>query len=688
MKEKKQLSDFERRQIKHRDIKLGISAIITAILYILGFIFRLQLTEKQEAIYSVFFLFALLFPALLLGINLIYKKLFHKHLNKKPVDYLQKIYLKHREQIETAAKRKLKLLKFLKLLNIIYGVLLLSCGCFITFSLPSIYEVTSTFPILLIAFIYISVFITRLYIPARNSYFKYDKTYVEEQDFPELYSLARKAANALGIKNDIKISLLPECNSGIAKIGNTYSVQIGVILLELANDEEMYNVLLHEFSHAANQAFYSNKLAHYNNWLSENNLLLNNFPFSSKFFCGLDLSFAFNYDIYLYTISLWFETEADRSMAKFGNSQAAASVLLKLKYYELSEWQSEAYDFEPYYLSEKQNEHPVTKAINQYKELEERFAPLWTECAEKEILSRSSSHPTLKMRFETIGATEFKTLDSKKSDNLEKDSKNAVAFVEKLLVAEHKDEYDELRNTNYVEPTETIKEWEENGKMLIPETYHEIINSLRFVGRNEEALELCNRAIAELDPVAACFATYIKAIFLMRRFDEAGIDLMYSVIDNYSNYINEGITVIGHFCCITGNQEELDRYRTRAVELTQLQKDEYSEIGVLNKGDRLSSEELPKELFTSILNYILEVSDDTIDNIYLVRKTISETLFTSVFIIKFNKDVETQVKYEVLDKIFNHLDTCSDWQFSLFDYVEVAKVKPEKIENSCVYSKQ
>ncbi len=688
MKAKQQLSDYERRQIKLRDIKLVISIATALILYFLGMLSQITLTENQEAIFAIIFLFSMLFPALLLCINIVYGKLFKKHLEKKPVTYLQNLYLKHREQSGTAAKKKLKTLKLIKFINFIYGLLLFTCGCYIAYVSPYfIKEISTAFPLLTVSSIYIAAFFTRLYLSNNKSYFKHDKTYVDEKDFPELYSLARKAANALGINNDIKISLLPECNSGIAKIGNTYSVQIGVILLDIINDDEIYNVLLHEFSHAANQAFYSNKLAHYNNWLGENNQLLIGFPFSSHFFKGLDIAFAFNYDIYSYTISIWFETEADKSMVKFGNPQVAASVLLKLKYYELYDWQCEAYDFEPYYLPEKQNEKTITKTINQYKEFEKKYSSLWNECAEKEILSRSASHPTLKMRFETIGATEFKTIDSKKTDALEKESKKAVEFVEKLLIEERADEYDDLRNANYIEPSETIKSWEENGKEIIPETYHEIINSLRFIGRNDEALELCDRVIAELDSVASCYATYIKAIFLMRRFDESGIDLMYSVINNYSNYIQDGLSVIGYFCCITGNQEELDKYRTNAVNLAQLHKDEYSQLSVLNKGDRLSSENLPEELLTSILDYILQVSDNTIDNIYLVRKTISESLFTSVFIIKFNKDVETQVKYEVIDKIFNHLDTCSDWQFSLFDYVDVAKVKPEKIENSCVYSR-
>ena len=50
-------------------------------------------------------------------------------------------------------------------------------------------------------------------------------------------------------------------------------------------------------------------------------------------------------------------------------------------------------------------------------------------------------------------------------------------------------------------------------------------------------------------------------------------------------------------------------------------------------------------------------------------------------------DTDDDTRYKILHKAFNYLDTCSDWQFSLFDYDDVKNVKIEDIAGSCVYSK-
>jgi hypothetical protein len=74
-------------------------------------------------------------------------------------------------------------------------------------------------------------------------------------------------------------------------------------------------------------------------------------------------------------------------------------------------------------------------------------------------------------------------------------------------------------------------------------------------------------------------------------------------------------------------------------------------------------------------------------NVYLVRKTISETFFTSAFIIHFYGGTD-EARNEIMHKIFRYLDSHpSDWHFSLFDYFEFPEVKVEKIPGSLVYSK-
>ena len=152
--------------------------------------------------------------------------------------------------------------------------------------------------------------------------------------------------------------------------------------------------------------------------------------------------------------------------------------------------------------------------------------------------------------------------------------------------------------------------------------------------------------------------------------------------------MNEALDEIGKFCCITGNQVELERYRERAVELLQKEKDEHSQINMLRRGDRLSAEHLPDGALEDVLAYIRTIDNGEIRRIYLVRKTVTETYFTSAFVVRFTEDSDPDAQRSILHKIFLYLDTVSDWQYSLFDYREVEKVRIEDVPGSLVYEKQ
>lgn len=173
---------------------------------------------------------------------------------------------------------------------------------------------------------------------------------------------------------------------------------------------------------------------------------------------------------------------------------------------------------------------------------------------------------------------------------------------------------------------------------------------------------------------------------MLHSFNEAGIDYIYKAIENNHNYIDEGLAVIGHFCCLTGQEDQLEIYRERAVGLAQENKI-YSEAGILNKRDKLSTESLPDGMLEDILEHITSEYSDNIEKIYLARKTITDDFFTSVFVIKIVSDTDDDTRYKILHKAFNYLDTCSNWQFSLFDHDDVKNVKIENVTGSCVYTK-
>ena len=191
----------------------------------------------------------------------------------------------------------------------------------------------------------------------------------------------------------------------------------------------------------------------------------------------------------------------------------------------------------------------------------------------------------------------------------------------------------------------------------------------------------------EFTGAAANYAHYMHGCFLLRSYDDAGIAHIYQAIEGNSNYIETGLEMLGQYCCITGNQQELDKYRSQSMDIMQQQKDVYREIGVLRKNDRLQPEDLPEDLLKPLLAYIAAADEGVVDKIYLVRKVITEDFFTSVVVVKFREEANAMSRKDMEDKLFQYLDTCSDWQFSLFDYDSVARVKVETIPNSCIYSK-
>lgn len=171
-------------------------------------------------------------------------------------------------------------------------------------------------------------------------------------------------------------------------------------------------------------------------------------------------------------------------------------------------------------------------------------------------------------------------------------------------------------------------------------------------------------------------------------FDESGIDYIYTAVDDNMNFFDEGMEMIGKFCCITGRQKELDEYRHRVVELAQKDKDEYSKTSEISNKDKLVSEHLPDGMLENILGFITSQEGDIVDKVYLVRKIISPTFFTSAFIVHFRGGTDKE-RDAVLHNIFRYLDSYPvDWQFSLFNLEDHPDLKLEKIEGSLVYEKK
>ncbi len=667
---------------------MAVSFIVALGAMIGGIVLSEELSAQLQELSQWLLGISIAVAAVALLANIVLEKWYVGRFNNRQVSQVYQFIYSHREHAERTAKQKLSLLKRWRFFTGVYSLLLGVLGLCVALCGGILYDSGSAVVLCFAASLLIMCAFSRIRFAVSQNIFDEDKSYVSEQQYPHLYAIAKKAAQTIGCDGRIRLALLPNCNAGIAKVGQTYSVQLGAILLCLLSEEEMYSVLLHEFAHMTADNSKAMKERNYNTWLHSGKTPHYTSGITNLFFGFFDGFYALQFVLYDYASAIGVESAADQAMLLSKDPTAVASALLKLKYYELFDWEKGTQDAPCMYEPEMPDQQLLAKELERFRQAMEQKSGKWQQLLGVEIQSRSATHPTLKLRLEALGIREPRILVAPADCDYAKECEKAREYVEGLICGELSQGYDARRKAFYLEPKAQVEAWEEAGKPLVAQEYGDIVWALRQLGRNTEAMELCERAIAELPAAASCNGYFIRGCHRLHSYDESGVADIYFAIENNSNYLEEGIDAIGTFCCLTGNQKELDIYRQKALELAQKQKDQYSQISVLTKKDRLSEESLPNGMLDGILEYIRSVDEGQIEKIYLVRKTITEDFFTSVFVIRFDLAAEEETCEKIMHKIFRYLDTCSDWQFSLFDYQEVMSVPVYEVKNSCVYSKK
>lgn len=675
--------------VHRRSILLPIRAlVICLVVQLLGIVLSPRFSEETKSFFQWMLCVCSIAPLPLLLLNLLGRHFGGKRIQQMDARAFVQFINSHRDDARNMTLQKLKVLKRLRIATNLYALLFAILGIGFSFSAGVLYNSNYTTSLLFLAAFYLLCALSRIRYPIPPVLFEEDRCCVAPEDYPELYALAQKAADAMHCSGNIKIILSTDFNAGIAKAGAIYSLTLGAVLLQVLSKEELYAVLLHEFSHMTGAEYKSEKENAHHFWVSTGGTphFLGNL---TKYFYGwFDSEYYLQYMLYDYASAILIETDADQAMALNGMAKYAASALLKLKYHELYCWENSPDGTEHLlYAPEQPKVNLLEEEAHLFQKATKNRAKDWNRLIGTEILSRSATHPTLKMRLDQLGIADLQIVESKDPDSYLVERKKAIQYLDQLVYEDRLKTYEEDRQKFYLEPLKAVKDWEDAGKPLIAEQYADIDYALRMIGRYSEANTLCDRAIAELQDSASCYAYYTKGCFLLQDYQEEGLGYVYHAIESNSNFVKDGLEIIGHFCCLTGRQEDLEDYRENAVGYAQKQKDLYDELSVLRKRDILSAEQLPEGMLEDILGYIHSIDEAAIQSIYLVKKTITEDFSTSAFIIRFDPQTPESAQGDVMHKIFCYLDTCSDWQFSLFDYVEVKKIHVEKIDGSCVFTK-
>ena len=613
--------------------------------------------------------------------------LYFRAFRKRSVRENQEFFLSHRADAIHCANKKLRLLKTLRILNDLYVAFLalIATGVCI---FGSIVVQDGRVAVMFYGFFLYMCAVSRLRLPTPQKVYEDSKSFVHADEYPVLYGLARKAATAVGCKGDIKIFLWDDHTAAIGTESGYYCLYLGVACLSRFSEQEFYNILLHEFRHATYEKQHKARVEQYYRWLDQGGNPHYLSHLARHLFIFGDALYHFNHLLYSYAASISIETQADQAMAQYGDPKAAASALIKLRYADYYEWEQIIYDEESIYAPEQADPNHLTHRLAQLEKVTATQKEHWNKLIDVEILSRSASHPTTKMRLDALGVSTYETLPTDRDTPYALEVQKAVQRLDAQLYESWSKEYTENRSEIYLKNLNTVEAWEQQGKPLVAEQYADIVGALRQLRRSSEADALCCRAIETFSDAAADYAHFVHGCFLLCKYDDAGLEHIYRAIAGNSNYLEEGLELIGQFCCMTGNREALEQYRQKSVELAQQEQDLYRHIGTLEKNDRLSKENLPEGMLEDILKYILSIEGGHVSHVYLVRKTISEDFFTSAFVIRFRIGTDEEAEDEIMHKIFNYLDTCSRWQFSLFRYTEVISAKVDQIEGSCVYQAQ
>ena len=613
-----------------------------------------------------------------------------KKLNSMSIADCNTFFVSHRNEAEKTAAAKLKKLLRIKAASDIYAVIAGMCGCAAAFLSPCIIMIKPVYyPVIALSFILILSALSRIRPIKRDEFSDYKFPELTPDEYPALNALAVRAAEKIGCRKKIRIFGTLGCNAGICEVRTEYSVQLGMTLLTLLSEKELYAVLLHEFAHVAPGMHLAYKVNRYSARLEStvgDSICLS---VAKQMFLLPDSIYSFEHLLYSYASSVISESNADRAMLCCGSKERVASALLKLYYSDMDEWESDTREGNNSYEHEELPHDFLRSMIAETEKHIDERRDAWNEYARAEILANNATHPTLRMRLDALGVTDYCADDSSKSPALDSECQKAILLLEKKIYDEISPTYAETRQRFYLDPLAKVEAWEAAGKPLIAEEYGDIVNALLALCRINDLMELCDRAIKELPDSAALYAYFIKGSQLLHSFDPAGIELMYHAVENNKNFIDEGMAMIGTFCCITGRKEELEHYRSRVVELAQKQHDEYDRINYIGKNDRLSAEQLPDGMLDGILAHIKAADESNIvEKIRLVRKTVSDDFFSSMFIIEFIPDADEDAVGNVMHKTFMYLDTCSDWQFSLLGYDDLdinAKKAVNAIPGTVVY---
>ena len=648
-----------------------ITLILASAVFLVGSLLNTNLTDTEKTAFLIASAVLTAIQILLFLGNLLAAKIYSKRITKLKSKQIQADLALRKENAKNNITNVINKVQKIRLGMYLYAVLfLLLILSTILFSTLSQQFYFYFLPVVAAYFV-----IYRL-IPQKKEFDFSD--YSDPNEYPEIHTFAKNTAQAMNLDGDVRICFTQEDCAGIARFGNTFSLRLGVLFLSVLSEQEFEQILIHEFGHFTVDDLRMTGAARlYERIMSS--------PKKEILFGFFDSIFTYEYSMYVHSASVTLEEQADNAVVKYGKPNIAASALVKASFLELFDNENMSILPEPYFAPEEKRKDTTLILSKLFRNAIAERGAFWESILKNEIQPRNASHPILKYRIKNIGADDFEVSLPKDDSEFSKECAKAIEQLDKIIYEDELDKYSEERKYHYLEPLRVINEWKENGEPLTAEQTREVITSFLSLLQVSKAEALCDRIIREeKNQYAKAYAYFIKGRILLERYDKNGIELMYKALELNDNYAEAVFEDIGSFCCLMGLQKELDEYREKVGNYRDNMYRLRQQTGVLSNSDRLSENDMPADMLDGILKYIDSIHEGNIEQVFTVKKTITNDFFVYPFVIKFFSEATNENINKTMHLIFEHLDTHpSGLHFSLFVLDKETEAAVKKVKNSC-----
>jgi len=504
--------------------------------------------------------------------------------------------------------------------------------------------------------------------------------YEKEANFPQIYALAHRAAETAGVDGAVRIFLSDDCNAGIQRVGKAYVLELGVPLLAVLNEDELLQVLLHEFAHMKDERIQVNRSAAVLSAVLEcsgssthglANLLLFSLP---------QAVFDVQYLLFHTAASELYESHADAQAKQYGDARTAVSGLAKIAMYELFTHEACFLYPSPVYENPNPPTDNCTTECMHFRDAIAKRKDFWLQLLQQQLPPRLSSHPTFRQRYEALGSPAFSIELPEQHTPYFDEVLRAAAVMDKYAVDE--DEYAEMREEEYLKPLETVRAFEKEQKQSTPAELRPILEAYVTLHRFDDAEALCRKILhSAKDDREGADAAFTLGYILLLRYDSDGVQYLQSAMQTNFLYRETGLDLLGWYYAITGKEQELLEYRKQVDAFL----NDEQKLSELKASDTLSL--VPQtEALKAQIAHIVSLGADVIEKIYLVKKEINETDYAYLYILRFSKDADAEMREKIIDDAVNDLSE-DDMLYAMFEYDWSYDKILKPVGDCCVYEK-